>query len=340
MQTRRKNRNYYKQLGDFRQELRETVPRDVLRELHRPVAWRHFAILLRQIVLLALAITLAVMFDAIWIWLPCAIAIGFIIFDFTVLLHEVIHHAVFDKRRPFWEKCLGWLYAIPSGISKTQFTRWHLDHHDELGSWTDDPKRAHLTPKLVKRWYKFLYMTPALFPIYFRAAARETATYPPEMQKQIQFERRITLFTHVSIMAALIYFAGPWIFLKVYAVPYFLVFPIAFTINRMGQHYNIKPNDVAQWSTLMKGSYFWDKIYLYSNYHLEHHYFPAVPCYNLPILQRYLHPLYERHHMQYQSYGKVLYGWFVENRDPHTDWNTSDPSNQAIDSPVGETLFP
>ena len=30
----------------------------------------------------------------------------------------------------------------PSGISASQFTRWHLDHHAELGSDEDDPKRA------------------------------------------------------------------------------------------------------------------------------------------------------------------------------------------------------
>ena len=42
---------------------------------------------------------------------------------------------------------LGLLYAMPSGISASQFTRWHLDHHAELGSDEDDPKRHHLSPK-------------------------------------------------------------------------------------------------------------------------------------------------------------------------------------------------
>ena len=47
-----------------------------------------------------------------------------------------------------------------------------------LGRTDDDPKRAHLSPKVNKRWYKLLYCSPALFPIYFRAARRETSTYP------------------------------------------------------------------------------------------------------------------------------------------------------------------
>ena len=45
---------------------------------------------------------------------------------------------------------------------------------------------------------------------------------------------------------------------KLYIVPVFFVFPIAFALNRLGQHYDIDPADPAKWSTLMKGSWFWD----------------------------------------------------------------------------------
>ncbi len=330
---RRKNRYYYNHLGGFRRELREALPREVLRELHQRSAWRHFRTLLRQLVVAGAAV-FGITFDALWLWLPCSIVLGFVIFDFTVLLHEVVHNLIFAAGRPRLNALMGWLYALPSGISRAQFTRWHLDHHDELGSNTDDPKRAHLTPKIVKRWYKFLYMTPALFPIYFRAAAREAKTYPPALHKQIQRERWITIALHLAAMSALWGWGGGWLFFKLYAVPYFFVFPVAFTINRTGQHYNVNPKDVAQWSTLMKGSWFWDFVYLNSNYHLEHHYFPGVPFYNLPRLQRLLRPLYERHGMEYQTYGKVLYGWFVENRAPHTDWAISGALPEA-DAPAG-----
>src|ERR671938_353450 len=89
------------------------------------------------------------------------------------MLHEVVHHTIFERRRKTAERVLGFLYAVPSGISASQFTRWHLDHHAELGSDEDDPKRHHLSPKVNARWYKLLYCTPALFPIYFRAARRD-----------------------------------------------------------------------------------------------------------------------------------------------------------------------
>lgn len=321
MQTNHQKYRYYqKHLGEFRHELRDAIPRETLRDLHRRSPWKHFAILVRQLLIAGLAVAGILIYESIWIWFPCAIALGFVIFDFTILLHEAIHRLIFPEPRPRWNAFFGWLYALPSGISRTQFTRWHLDHHDELGSPAADPKRAHLTPKIVKRWYKFLYMTPALFPIYFRAAAREVKAYPPELRKTIQFERRITIAVHLSVMAAILGFGGLWIYIKLYAIPYFFVFPVAFTINRVGQHYNINPNDIAQWTTLMKGNFFWDFIYLNSNYHLEHHYFPGVPFYNLPRLQQCLEPLYRRHGMQAQTYRWILYGWFIQNRTPHTDW--------------------
>ena len=71
----------------------------------------------------------------------------------------------------------------------------------------------------------------------------------------------------------------------------------------------------------MKGSWFWDVTYLFSNYHLEHHYFPGVPFYNLPRLQKLLLPFYEKRGMTAMSYGALLWRWLVLNRKPHANWD-------------------
>src|SRR5262249_54163179 len=155
----------------------------------------------RQAVLFAAAFALAWTFDSLWVRIPCALVLGFIVFDGTVLLHEVVHKAVFDGDRPGAYRLLGLLYATPSGISASQFTRWHLDHHAELGSTSDDPKRAHLSPKKNARWLKLLYATPALFPIYFRAARKETATYPEELRRTIRNERLAAIGLHLAVAA-------------------------------------------------------------------------------------------------------------------------------------------
>jgi fatty acid desaturase len=319
--TVREKQGYYsRHAAALRAELGRALSRDDLRALHRKDAWRHLLLGARQFALLGVCVWGLVRVTAPLAWVPLAIIAGFTVFNFTVLLHEVVHHAVFNRRRPRAERALAWAYAVPSGISATQFTRWHLDHHAELGSGEDDPKRHHLSPKRNARWYKLLYCTPALFPMYFRAARRESATYPAAVQERIRRERLVAVAVHLGALGALWWAFGGGAAVRAYVVPVFFVFPVAFTLNRLGQHYDIDPGDPAKWGTLMRGHWFWNRAFLNSNHHLEHHYFPGVPLYHLPALQTALEPFYARHGMRWQTYRGLLYGWFVENQAPHTNW--------------------
>jgi fatty acid desaturase len=305
----------------LRSELSQAVPRELLKQLHVKTPLRHFAVALRQFAILGLTTWGLIRFEHPAIWFPLAVVQGFTVFNFTVLLHEVLHRLVFERPWPIAERLLGLAYAIPSGIAASQFTRWHLDHHAELGSSLGDPKRHHLSPKRNERWVKLLYATPALFPIYFRAAARETSTYPGELQRLIRRERLASIGAHLSVLALIWWGFGGWAALRAYVVPVFFVFPIAFTLNRLGQHYDIDPADPARWSTLMRGHWFWDFLFLNSNYHLEHHYFPGVPFYHLPQLQRELVPFFERHRLPWRTYPQLVKGWLVDNHAPHTNWD-------------------
>ena len=328
--------HYYSQhAAALRAELGAAISREQMRALHTKSPGRHLLVAARQFAILGLATWGLIRIENPLIWIPLAVVQGFTIFNFTVLLHEVVHHTIFQRRHALAERILGFLYAVPSGISASQFTRWHLDHHAELGSDDDDPKRAHLSPKKNARWFKLLYCTPALFPIYFRAARREASTYPAELQRRIGFERRLSILFHLSALAALWYGFGFYAALRTSIIPVFFVFPVAFTLNRLGQHYDIDPTDPAKWGTLMRGHWFWDFAFLNSNYHLEHHYFPGVPFYRLPELQRALKPFYARKAMRWRTYGELVYGWLVENRAPHTDW--SRPEGQSTRPEIART---
>jgi fatty acid desaturase len=65
----------------------------------------------------------------------------------------------------------------------------------------------------------------------------------------------------------------------------------------------------------------WNFLYLWSNYHMEHHYFPRVPFYNLKRLHDELRPIFERHPMRVRTYGGLVWDWFVKNKRPHFDWH-------------------
>ena len=316
---------YHQAIGDLRKRLAAAVPNETLKALHRKSPARHVAVALRQLLFLAGAFAVGWTVDSLWVRVPCAVVIGFVVFDGTILLHEVVHKAVFDGDRPGAYRLLGLLYALPSGISPTQFTRWHLDHHAELGSPTDDPKRAHLSPKKNARWLKLLYATPALFPIYFRAARKETATYPETLRRRIRSERLAAIALHLGAAATIYVLGGAARLIWLYAVPVFFVFPPAFALNRLGQHYDIVPAEPAKWGTRMARSSFWEFVYLWSHLHLEHHYYPAVPFYRLPALADALVPFFEKEGVPARRYGELVRGWIVENRAPPSDWSAAAP---------------
>jgi sphingolipid 4-desaturase/C4-monooxygenase len=305
----------------LKHELAAELSAEDLRRLHAKRPWLHALVAFGNFAALVLSGAAIVHFDRWYLWLPFAFVAGFAVFDCTVLLHEVVHRAVLTKSDERIYRILGLLYAVPSGISASQFTRWHLDHHAELGSYEMDPKRHYLSPKINARWLKLLYFTPALFPIYFRAARRETASYPKTLQNRIAWERWGTILFHVAVMAALYLAGGFGVLARVYLVPTFLVFPIAFALNRLGQHYAIGPEDPAKWGTVLKPSRWWDFWYLHSAYHLEHHYFTAVPFYNLRRLHFALRPFFDSIGWKPTTYGRLFRAWIFDNKAPHTDWH-------------------
>ena len=305
----------------LRHRLATAVPHDALRDLHRKEPARHFAVVLRQALLFAGAFAAGWTVESPWVRVPAAVVLGLCVFDGTVLLHEVVHRTVFRTDRPRAYRLLGLLYALPSGLSPSQFTRWHLDHHAELGSENDDPKRAHLTPKRNARWLKLLYATPALFPIYFRAARRAMAAYPAPLRRTIRIERAGATLLHLAAAAA-IGLLGGWERLAwLWAVPVFAVFPPVFALNRLGQHYDVVPGEPAKWGTRMARSRFLDFAWLWSSCHLEHHYFPSVPFFRLRELNAALTPFFEREGVRERRYRDLVRDWLVRNRPPHTDWS-------------------
>jgi fatty acid desaturase len=305
---------------EIQRRLSRFLTRDDIREVHRRSGWRHFALAAQRVVLLVGIGLVTYHVAEPWAWIPLAILQGFVILSFIILLHEQVHNLIFAQRRPFWERVLGLLYALPSAISASQFKRWHLDHHSELGTEDGDPKRAYLTPKRVARWYKALYMTPALFVIYSIASAKAARKYPISLRRRINVEKAVFIGLHLVFAWWLWSHAGFATWARVHAVPVFIAFPFAFTLNRLGQHYAIDPGDPAKWSTLVKSHWFWNWIFVYSNLHLEHHYLVGVPAYNLPKLQQRLWPFYESIGHRPMGFGKILYHWFVKNRPPHTTW--------------------
>lgn len=316
-----KKRYWQQAASGLIRQLTQELGKEKLLQLQTKKPSKHAALALGWWVCGLLGVVLAASRTQPYLW-PLGIALlGLFAFNGTVLLHEVLHGLVFPRRRPWAERALALLYSAPCGISPSQFSRWHLDHHAELGDPQADPKRHHLSPKRNSRLLKLAYWTPALFFIYFRAAHREAQRYGPQLRRRILWERLSFTAGHVVLAFALLHTFGWALWLRLHVLPLLVAFPMWFALNRLGQHYAIDPQDPAQWGTLMARSpYLWDVLFLFSNYHLEHHYFPAVPAYHLPKLRRALQPFFDRRGIRPRTYRSLLYDWFVRNCPPHARW--------------------
>ena len=82
------------------------IPHDLLKELHRKSPARHLAIAARQFLMLLAASAVAWNFPQPWIWIPAALVSGWTVFNFTVLLHDALHHAVFNGPHPRGDRFL------------------------------------------------------------------------------------------------------------------------------------------------------------------------------------------------------------------------------------------
>ena len=102
-----KSHHYSQHAAALRTELGSALTREQMQAFHARSGARHLAIAARQFAILALTTWGLIAITNPLIWIPLAFVQGFTVFNFTVLLHEVVHHTVFDRRRPGAERALG-----------------------------------------------------------------------------------------------------------------------------------------------------------------------------------------------------------------------------------------
>src|SRR4026209_785096 len=112
-----KSHHYSQHAAALRTELGTALSRGQMRAFHARSGARHLAIAARQSATRGLTTWALMVVTNPLIWIPLAFVQGFTVFNFTVLLHEVVHHTIFDRRRERAERLVGGADAIPSGVS-------------------------------------------------------------------------------------------------------------------------------------------------------------------------------------------------------------------------------
>jgi len=259
-------------------------------------------------------------------WVPLGYLQGSWLVALVFLQHEGVHSLIFnDTAKSSWKKSVTmWcarFYAVPVFVPPSFFQTYHLRHHHQFFQGTDDPKSTHFVPRDGKRWTKLLFFGPGLIKIFTALRFEVAKTMTTRNWTVAQRESNLTRLIHLAVSYYLIStYSWAW-WLKIHALPHVFWFPVCFMINRCGQHYCCNPKDSALHSTITIGNLFWDWAHNYSEYHVEHHTFGEVPCYNLKYLHDRLAPrLYKKMNIPRFYFKDLVWGWLVQNRPVYTVW--------------------
>lgn len=308
--------------------IRTQLGRETILKLHKE---NHVYDALAMVLIWAAFFTLIYLLGTLsigWVWFLC-----FILQGFVMQLLGLCSHDLFTHRRVGGSLvtrvgsilCLTPLLLPASAVIKT-----HLDHHRYFGVEGDSEEYKR---DLDRRWVKLFFLSfPGILLIINRKFSRQptsehaymgTARHKDtKLIQKIVFEYKLTIFFLVCIFG--FSFIWPDFILLGYVLPFFFAVPLASTFRTLLEHADIQPDNPYNSSTNYKTGpisrllFFWDS----GDCHIVHHFFPAIPFYNISEALRLMNPIFkEQGAIERKSMAKIFYGWFVDNRAHGTDWS-------------------
>ncbi len=264
-----------------------------LRELAK-VRSIHFQIKLGVIIFItASLITLIILLPRMW-WILPSLLLGLAYAHAVELQHQCLHNTAYGSR--LWNRFIGVLLGIPLLVSFSDYQNSHLKHHRLLGTPEDKEffnygyrhltSLAALIPHLwmVNHYYDVIrYIARSFLGQLVRA---KEAT--PKMARRIRFEYQL-MAVFLLVMASLTIIWPTALFLKLWLIPFLIGVPTHALIELpehigcntvvpdvLGNTRTIKAPRLVVW--FMNGN----------NYHVEHHWLPAVPNDKFPVLHTYV----------------------------------------------------
>jgi fatty acid desaturase len=227
---------------------------------------------------------------AIPVGVACSLLITNLIRGMGAVAHDCVHGTVFRSRPASY--LMGLLCWMPTGMSFTIYSNYHLHHHRITNTYpdvdnfvvTDYTKSPTLAKALLLAVYSFGY------PIYF-------------LFQMLRYTRRLSLWKKVRMNVELLVFWGmvaaavyylPWQFMVfLYGIP-FLLGAVLASITSLIEHFEMEPGEDAYSSrTYATKRHFLNFLWNNVSYHNEHHKFPGIPWYNLRSFHEAAYPYYD-----------------------------------------------
>ncbi|XP_041468243.1 sphingolipid delta(4)-desaturase DES1-like [Lytechinus variegatus] len=225
---------------------------------------------------------------------------GVVNHSMTLALHEVGHNLAYGHARPMWNRIIGFIGNLVIGVPVSiSFKRYHQDHHKYQGEDT-------LDPDIPSEWEGILFRKPFTKAIWMLLQPAFYAFRPfikrPKVPSKLEV---INLIVQLVFNAAIIYFFS----LKAY------IYLILGSILTMGLH-PLAGHFISEHYLYEEGhetySYYGPFNYIAFNvgYHMEHHDFPNIPGYKLPLIRK-IAPEYYDPLPTHESFAKVVWDFVM-----------------------------
>jgi fatty acid desaturase len=286
------------------------VETSVIKNLSRISNYKAISILAVEYFLLFLFLWLAISFNNIIISIIAICLIGARQHSlFASLGHDASHYR-FLKNKKFNDLIANLFICYPMFISLKQYREVHRLHHEELNTDSDPDffskknnpefKFPQTKVQFLKNIFKYIFGIH-----HFISFLSKYKTFKQKVKYLIgglKFQRTprshslftketiiITVF-NVIIIAICLYFNILAYYLLYWIAPIFLYIPFISRIRAVYEHYGIQKHEIES-SRSLEVSFF-DKLFFgFSwniSYHLEHHLYLTVPCYNIKKLHNAL----------------------------------------------------
>jgi fatty acid desaturase len=293
---------------DCVREIPRLLTKDEIRRLSQIDSRKVMLVFALEILLIAAAVALSETWFNPATYLLAIIVVGTRINGIGALMHDAAHYRIFRNRTI--NDIVGEIMAFPTTASMAGYRNSHFSHHRELNSHKDPDWARNLllddyefpAPQVlfVKRMLMHLSGLKAKESVVGFHKNKETRDIPV-------LTNRLRLAAMLTLLVSSIAF-GFWKGLLLYwAVPLLTVFLGLRYIRGVAEHYAVRHDSVLNESrTVIAPAW---QLFLIApwglNYHLEHHLFPGITCFNLADAHRILMT-----RAPYPQTAQITYGYF------------------------------
>ena len=257
---------------------------------------------------IALSVAAFILFPNPWVFAAAFMIIGSRQHGLSILAHDTAHGVMFETKA--LNEWVGkYLLAAPYGGDMISYRHYHLKHHRYTQS-EDDPDLP-LSAKFptTKASLRRKFTRDLTGQTFFRLRmAGFKSSYEPGMEA---FEKTSVwpyLITNAVLLGSLIAIGAWWVYPVLWILPLATWFMAVLRNRNIAEHaLTTTDGNVLTQARTVKVNWL-SRIFLapyYVNYHVEHHAYMYVPCWQLPRLHKALVDHHDDMEIQ-PGYGRVL----------------------------------